>query len=344
MSLRRELRAASGFAFGSVAVFLAFVYRGEALVAPFAILAALLLVGAVLAIRERPRSASRRRRWGRRGLTTVAAVAVLLYVVAPLAAAVWLTQAPRESVRAFSLPHEEVTLRTSDGLALAGWYVPSRNGAAVVVVHGGGGTRNGSESHARMLAAAGYGVLLYDARGNGESEGDHDAMGWTWREDVDAAVAYLHGRPDVHRGIGALGLSTGAEAVLDAAAGDETIAAVVADGAIARNLAETRQLEGLEEAQALPYYGLVFATLRLITGAPQPPPLQEQIPRIAPRPVLLISAGTAAERTMNRAYRRAAPKAVLWELPAVGHTQAIHERPGAYRQRVVGWFDRALLD
>ena len=67
----------------------------------------------------------------------------------------WVTQAPRESVRPFDLAHEDVSLHTRDGLRLAAWYVPSRNGAAVVVVHGGGGTRNGSERHARMLARAG---------------------------------------------------------------------------------------------------------------------------------------------------------------------------------------------
>ena len=59
MSLRRELRAAGGFAFGLLGFFLAFVHRGGLLVAPFALLGAALLLGAVLAIRERPRTRSR---------------------------------------------------------------------------------------------------------------------------------------------------------------------------------------------------------------------------------------------------------------------------------------------
>jgi hypothetical protein len=45
----------------------------------------------------------------------------------------------------------------------AGWYRPSRNGAAVLLVHGGGGDRSGPLRHARMLARHGDGVLLYDA-------------------------------------------------------------------------------------------------------------------------------------------------------------------------------------
>jgi hypothetical protein len=56
MSLRRELRVAGGFTFGLLGFFLAFVHRGDLLVAPFAVLGAALLLGAVLAIRERPRA------------------------------------------------------------------------------------------------------------------------------------------------------------------------------------------------------------------------------------------------------------------------------------------------
>ena len=343
MSLRRELRAAGGSVFGLVGLFLAYVHRGDHLVAPFAVVGGALLLGAALAIRERPRSGSRAWRWSRRVLTVVAALAAVVFVVTPISAAVWVTQAPRESVRPFDLAHEDVSLHTRDGLRLAAWYVPSRNGAAVVVVHGGGGTRNGSARHARMLARAGYGVLLYDARGNGESEGRHDAMGWTWEQDVAAAVDFLLRRPDVRGRIGALGISTGAEAVRQAAARDDEIAAVVSDGAIARNLAETRQLAGAEELQAVPYYGILFATIRTLTGTPQPPPLQQLVPKITPRPVLLIATGAGTEQAMKRAYHRAAPQSELWELPRVGHTLGLKDAPAAYERRVIRFLDAALL-
>jgi hypothetical protein len=120
------------------------------------------------------------------------------YVVTPVGVALWQTQKPRQRVDATALkvPHQEVTLHTSDGLALAGWYVPSHNRAAVLVVHGGGGSREGVAAHAAMLARHGYGVLLYDARGRGESEGRADGYGWTWGKDVAAALAYLERRPD----------------------------------------------------------------------------------------------------------------------------------------------------
>jgi predicted acyl esterase len=344
-SLLRELRAGLGFVFGLVAGFTAYAHHDDGLVVPFALLALLLLAGAALALRERTRPASRAWRWGRRGLTVAVALGLLVFAVAPIGAAVWVTQAPREHVRPgdLTLPHEEVELHTRDGVRLAAWYVPSRNGAAVVVVHGGGGTRKGAVRHTTMLARHGYGVLLYDARGNGESEGRHDAMGWTWEPDVEAAVTWLSHRRGVDPArIAALGISTGAEAVLQRAAHDERIAAVVSDGAIARNLAETRQLDGAAELQGVPFYGLMYGALRVLTRHPQPPPLQRLVPAIAPRPVLLIASGEDVEQTMNRAYHRAAPASELWELPAVEHTHGLRDRPAAYERRVTTFLDRAL--
>ena len=126
---------------------------------------------------------------------------------------------------ALGLPHERVTFPASDGVRLSGWYVPSRNGSAVVLVHGGGGDRQGTIRHARMIAGAGYGVLMYDARGRGESAGHENAFGWEVDPDVRGAVSYLTAR-GIHR-VGLLGLSTGAEAVVTEAASDPRVKAVV---------------------------------------------------------------------------------------------------------------------
>ena len=75
----------------------------------------------------------------------------------------------------------------------------SKNGAAVVLVHGGGGDRTGPLAHAALLRRNGYGVLVYDSRGRGESEGTPNAWGWGWEKDVDGALAFL-ARDDVEDG------------------------------------------------------------------------------------------------------------------------------------------------
>ena len=64
-------------------------------------------------------------------------------------------------------PYEEVSFTTSDGLELEGWYIPSKNRAAVIAFPG----RRGPQRPARMLARHGYGVLLFDRRGRRRERG-----------------------------------------------------------------------------------------------------------------------------------------------------------------------------
>ena len=80
-----------------------------------------------------------------------------------------------------ALPRRRLT--TSDGLRLHAWYVPSRNGAAVIAFPG----RSQPVPHARMLIRHGYGVLMLDRRGEGASDGDYNAFGWAGEPDLRAA-------------------------------------------------------------------------------------------------------------------------------------------------------------
>ena len=57
--------------------------------------------------------------------------------------------------------------------------------------------RSGPQKHARMLIRHGYGVLLFDRRGEGASEGEPNAFGWIGDRDLHAAAAFLRSRPDV---------------------------------------------------------------------------------------------------------------------------------------------------
>jgi len=117
--------------------------------------------------------------------------------------------------------------------------VPSRNRAAVVVLHGSGTTRSNVLDQAAVLAKHGFGVLMIDARGHGDSGGDAMDFGWHGDDDVGAAARYLMSRADVDPGrIGAVGLSMGGEEAIGATATNRTLRAVVAEGAIGRVAAD----------------------------------------------------------------------------------------------------------
>ncbi len=190
-----------------------------------------------------------RARYFRRAAWVAVAMLAAYWIVLPVGMAAYATHRPQTSVHGnlAGVEYEDVTVETSDGVRLQGWYVPSRNGAAVVTY-----PREWTTAHAEMLAEQGYGVLLLDMRGYGDSEGDPNAFGWGCAKDIDAGVAYLQTRSDVNDGrIGGLGLSVGAEQMIEAAATNPALQAVVADGAGERSVRESA-LRGPKGYFALP--------------------------------------------------------------------------------------------
>jgi dienelactone hydrolase len=289
---------------------------------------ALTLAAAALTLAAGAVDVRRGRRWRTRLLGAGGAVLVLLGVVMPLVLAANYVAKPREPISeaALGLPHERIAFPASDGVRISGWWVPGTNGAAVVVVHGGGGDREGAVAHARMLARAGYGVLLYDARGRGRSGGHANAFGWEWDRDVRGAVDWLAAR-GVGR-IGLLGLSTGAEAVITEAAGDPRVGAVIADGVQVR----TAQ-DATESPAVLPLTWTAGAAIRTVSGERPPAPLATLVPRLAATRPLLLVATIAIERELAQRYA-ADTSATVWELPRSGHTQGLADHPAEYAARV----------
>ena len=285
-----------------------------------------------------------RLRWLRRGALGFVTVVLAYWFVVPVAMAILSTHRPRAAVEQASLgrPYEQVTLRTSDGLQLAGWYVRSRNGAAVISYP----TRTGKLPQARMLARHGYGVLLLDARGYDGSQGDPNLFGWDDAKDIDAAVAWLQRQRDVRDGrIGGIGFSVGGEMMLQTAAANTGLRAVVSDGAGFRSVREELLYGPRGWFTSLPEQAVQSAALSVMSGTAPPPSLKELLPRIAPRHVFFIYAGHGAGgEEYNLDYYRAAhaPK-VLWEIPEAHHTGGFQARPREYERRVVGFFHRALL-
>jgi pimeloyl-ACP methyl ester carboxylesterase len=128
-----------------------------------------------------------------------------------------------------------IALTTDDQVMLAGWYKPPINGAAIILIHGAGGSREGMRPYAEMLAHHGYGVLALDLRGHGASTGLTNRFGWQGTHDVGAAVAFLQARDEVKM-IGGLGSSLGSEVLLGAASEYPAMQAIAADGATTRSL------------------------------------------------------------------------------------------------------------
>ena len=301
---------------------------------------ALVALGLALLWRSRRRGG---RRLPRRGLIAAAAVLGVYWVLVPVAIALMATHRPREAAETVELgrPAQPLTLRTADGLHLHGRYVTSRNGAAVIVFPGTGGR----VAQARALVRQGYGVLMLDMRGYADSEGDPNMFGWRSTKDVDAGVAFLAQRADVRDGrIGGLGFSVGGEVMMEAAAGNPGLRAVVADGAGERSVRES-QLRGRAGWLSLPSYLMQTAAVAILSGDRPPPSLVDIAPKIAPRPLFLIGAGAdnGGEDLQPHYFAAAKEPKAFWKIPEAGHTGGFAARPREYARRLTDFFDSALL-
>lgn len=242
----------------------------------------------------------------------------------------------------------EVTASTADGVALSGWYLPSTNGAAVVLRHGAGSTRTDVLAQAAVLGRAGYGVLMLDARGHGASGGRAMDLGWFGDEDVRAGVDLLVTRPEVDPDrIGVVGLSMGGEEAIGAAATDPRIRAVVAEGAeqrVAADKAWMADAYGLAGRVQGVLDRVTYGAVDLLTGADPPIALRDAVGRAAPRPVLLIAGGAVAdEQRAARWIQAASPSTVtVWVVPSAGHVQGLAVEPEQWADRVLGFLDENL--
>ena len=304
----------------------------------------LLVLGAVTLWRTRRTEGSLWWRYPRRALIAVAAL-----VPASVLMAIGIGYGTTHIGRAVVPPdrlgvaHENVKFTTGDGYELEGWYVPSKNGAAVIAFPG----RNGPQKKARMLARHGYGVLLFDRRGEGRSEGEPNSWGWGGEADVKAAIAYLQRRPDVDPDrIGGLGLSVGGEMLIETAAETKELAAVVSEGAGARSMAE--DMDHDDPALGKWTLGLAMSAAKTATVAVSsnqaPPGNLKHLAAKVEQPMLLIAAPNSPQgERLNRGYAKAAgDSTTLWEIPESRHVGGQTARPQEYERRVVGFFDTAL--
>lgn len=239
----------------------------------------------------------------------------------------------------FVRPHETVTFQTADGLMLHGWYVAPENGAVIVFTHGIDANRIGVANHALPLIEAGYGVLLFDLRAHGESDGD--TLVYDGR-DVLAAVEYLQSRDDGEADrIGAFGFSLGAMITIQAAAVEPDIEAVFVDGPGPVAFADTPTPQSLSDWIYYPVDFLFWPVLGLRTGV-TPSPMTEMIAKIAPRPIYVVGTSGFEGRTVEKIYAAAGEPKTLWMIPETIHGGGINVRRDEYIERLVNFFDLAL--
>jgi fermentation-respiration switch protein FrsA (DUF1100 family) len=292
-----------------------------------------------------------RRYW--RNIILVSIIALLVglafafYIALPNMYANGVAQPQRASVCCqtpadFGLDYENITFTSKDGITLHGWYLPSQNGAAIIVSHGIGGNRVGQLEKGIFLATQGFGVLLLDLRAHGESGGETVTFGGN---DIIAAANYLQTLDEITSDkIGAWGISLGGLASLQAAAASQDIQAVAADGSAANEFRDLPRPVTIWQWLDLPFQWVTYFIWER-KGVTAPISTADAVEKISPRPVLLI-AGTKSEfeqAQMQKFFSAAREPKTLWEVPDAGHAENWAVRPDEYQTRVLAFFTQALL-
>jgi len=278
----------------------------------------------------------------------------------------------READASFAVTHslrQDFDVRAPDGVLLRGWKVapPLPNGSWVLLFHGVADNRVGVIGQSEFLLRAGYGVVMMDARAHGASGGPIATYGWLERNDTRAVIDVLfasyvdpclsiqwsrppprgycgQGRPN-H--IFALGESMGAGIVLQSAAADPRIEAVVAEAPFANLREAAYDYAGLRK---YPWLGkTLFApgtwTLLYRDEKLAGFPVAEVSPvkAVASRafPVLLICDELDVALPCRHAemiYAAARGPKQLWVVPRAFHTAAYGFEPEEFRRRVLNFF------
>jgi pimeloyl-ACP methyl ester carboxylesterase len=233
---------------------------------------------------------------------------------------------------------ENVAFTTPAGTHVAAWYVPPRNGAIVVTVHGSPGDRRDMTPEALIAVSRGYGVVMPDLPGHGESGGAA-----TWGRDAqDAVSAAIDFAAPFAARVALIGFSFGSCVAARVAARDPRVGAVVLTGALTDARAQLRyQFRGwgpLSQAPAIwaaEREGLAFEELDNTAV----------VARIAPRPLLLVAGSADAvvpSEMVVALYASAREPRSMVTVHGAGHGQYVQAGGIDYSARLWLFLDESL--
>jgi fermentation-respiration switch protein FrsA (DUF1100 family) len=249
------------------------------------------------------------------------------------------------------MDYRDVQVTTSDGLRLAGWWTPSKNGAAVIVQHGYKTNRSTQLLEiAATLARGGYGVLLSSLRAHDLNDGRVISFGLEEMKDLSAWLAFIQTLEGVDPSrIGIFGNSLGGSLAIQLAAQTQSIKAIVTHSAVAsvRSTVATSiaYFTGLPPFPFTPM--ILFWVEQDWAMEPHLLDFTMWIAALDSQPILLMQGGAdvvVAPESGQLLYDAAREPKELWFEPDLGHVDFQRERSQEFSDRVVGFFDRHLLN
>jgi pimeloyl-ACP methyl ester carboxylesterase len=248
---------------------------------------------------------------------------------------------PKRTPADLGLPFEDVAVTASDGVRLQGWFVPSWNGATILLVHGYKDSRANLLGVAEILYRHGYSLLLLSLRAHDTSDRELITFGDGETHDLDAGFSWLMTRAglDASR-VGIFGVSMGGTVAIKYAAENPRIRALVADCAFS-SLEDTIEtsVSFFTGLPPFPFAPMIEFWTEQLTGIrAEDIDAKQWIARISPRPVFLLQGGAdvvISPESGARLFAAAGQPKELWLDPELGHVQFLRAHPTEFGRRVV---------
>jgi uncharacterized protein len=247
------------------------------------------------------------------------------------------------------LRYDPVSVSTSDGEFIRGWFLFGTKGSPLIVVcHGVGTNREDLRGVSRFLCRAGFNVLAFDFRAHGESTGSKTTFGFREALDVQAAVQYAAAHYEQQfEGVGVYAISMGSAAAIIAARHMPQVKAFVLDSPFARlgDLVDQQFSHWPQPPRWLlvslaKFYGWLFSGIGAAEIAPE-----DYASNLGMRPVLVFHGDRDTlipiEQGRQLFERIPGPKEFV-ETRGAAHVQSYAVMGGAYEERVVSFFRRHL--
>ena len=242
---------------------------------------------------------------------------------------------------------------SSDGVRLAGWYIPAgngmnSNGPTIVLAHDYGGNKSTMLATAEVLHVD-YNLVLFDFRNHGQSGSAATTAGVYERGDLRAIVDWLESTKHPVS-IGVLGLGMGGAAAAAEAIGDIRVVAVVLDSthATLANAIQARlDRDGFPLGLPGAWSVLMGGLIRTGQDMSAVDPLQS-LARYGERPLLIIAAGqddavgSNDAQDLLQAAQEDGADAELQTCPAAGHGRSVEACADDYASWVLGFFGRSM--
>lgn len=243
------------------------------------------------------------------------------------------------------IPYETVSFHNSEGLRLKGWWLESTDtGKVLILCPGYGRSKSDLLGLGSRLWKAGYRVLMFDFRDQGESERAVATIGHYETDDLHAAIDYVSWRvPGAE--IGLVGYSMGAAASIIVGASRPEVRAVVADSPFADLHPVLRSMfKALTRMPPRPSLDLAEVLIWLKAGyrISKVRPI-DYVSLIAPRPLFIIHGDRDGLTPISDAYAlydAAGEPKELWVVEGCGHCGAYFQDRQLYINRVLDFVAR----